>query len=283
MDPQRDLHRLRPSIPGGTGSPGDRRRILGRSAPGHNRGRPVHCADRTSPWPSGRRPRRLRRPAGVLVPFSAVFVAPRHRSAWPTRNGGPPFRAPAAAQGQAARSAASGPSGRASAWADACLHDWWAGDPDRGRVGLAARGGLDSAEFAWGDELTPGGRWMANAWQGNSPSTAPKRTATREPHRSASTRQRLQPVRHDRQRVGWTSDWYASHHRGARMLHGPGPGGGAAAARTGGTSPHPRKVAGGSAARRTTAAARPAARMSRPIDTSTSLRNRLSAAAPGPA
>jgi formylglycine-generating enzyme len=30
----------------------------------------------------------------------------------------------------------------------------------------AARSGLESAEFAWGDELTPGGRHMANTWQG---------------------------------------------------------------------------------------------------------------------
>lgn len=29
----------------------------------------------------------------------------------------------------------------------------------------AARGGLDGATYAWGDELTPGGRWMANTWQ----------------------------------------------------------------------------------------------------------------------
>ena len=34
---------------------------------------------------------------------------------------------------------------------------------------LAARGGLDGAEFAWGDELTPGGQWMANTWQGEFP------------------------------------------------------------------------------------------------------------------
>lgn len=33
----------------------------------------------------------------------------------------------------------------------------------------AARGGLDGAEFAWGEELTPGGRHMANTWQGAFP------------------------------------------------------------------------------------------------------------------
>jgi formylglycine-generating enzyme required for sulfatase activity len=33
----------------------------------------------------------------------------------------------------------------------------------------AARGGLDGAEFAWGDELTPGGEHRANTWQGRFP------------------------------------------------------------------------------------------------------------------
>ena len=34
---------------------------------------------------------------------------------------------------------------------------------------FAARAGLEGAEFAWGDELTPGGRHMANTWQGRFP------------------------------------------------------------------------------------------------------------------
>jgi sulfatase modifying factor 1 len=34
---------------------------------------------------------------------------------------------------------------------------------------FAARGGLDGAEYAWGDEFTPGGRHMANTWQGEFP------------------------------------------------------------------------------------------------------------------
>ena len=34
---------------------------------------------------------------------------------------------------------------------------------------FAARGGLDGAEFAWGEEFTPGGKHMANTWQGNFP------------------------------------------------------------------------------------------------------------------
>jgi sulfatase modifying factor 1 len=33
----------------------------------------------------------------------------------------------------------------------------------------AARGGLEGAEFAWGDELEPGGRVLANYWRGEFP------------------------------------------------------------------------------------------------------------------
>jgi formylglycine-generating enzyme required for sulfatase activity len=34
---------------------------------------------------------------------------------------------------------------------------------------FAARGGLDGAEFAWGDDFTPDGHQMANTWQGSFP------------------------------------------------------------------------------------------------------------------
>jgi formylglycine-generating enzyme required for sulfatase activity len=34
---------------------------------------------------------------------------------------------------------------------------------------LAARGGLDGAAYAWGDELIPGDRYLANTWQGEFP------------------------------------------------------------------------------------------------------------------
>ena len=34
---------------------------------------------------------------------------------------------------------------------------------------FAARGGLEQAEYVWGDELNPDGRQMANTWQGNFP------------------------------------------------------------------------------------------------------------------
>lgn len=56
-------------------------------------------------------------------------------------------------------------------WADAIAYAGWAGKelPTEGEWEYAARGGLVGAEFAWGDELTPGGRIRANTWQGPFP------------------------------------------------------------------------------------------------------------------
>jgi sulfatase modifying factor 1 len=54
------------------------------------------------------------------------------------------------------------------AFCDAKAYADWAGKdlPTEAEWELAARGGLVDAEFAWGDEMTPGGRLMANTWQG---------------------------------------------------------------------------------------------------------------------
>jgi formylglycine-generating enzyme len=78
---------------------------------------------------------------------------------------------------------------------------------------FAARGGLDAAEFAWGDEFTPGGRHMANTWQGNFP----------HENLAADGCERTSPVKvfppngyglYDM--IGnvweWTTDWYATRH-----------------------------------------------------------------------
>jgi sulfatase modifying factor 1 len=103
------------------------------------------------------------------------------------------------------------------AYRDAEAYAAWAGKvlPTEAEWEHAARGGLDQAEFAWGDEFTPGGRHRANTWQGDFP------------HENLATDgyERTSPV--DAfppngfgllDMIGnvweWTTDWYSTKHTG---------------------------------------------------------------------
>lgn len=98
------------------------------------------------------------------------------------------------------------------AYADAEAFARWAGKdlPTEAEWEFAARGGLDAKEFAWGDELAPGGQMLANYWQGRFPAenleldgwsrTSPVRSYPANGHGLYDM-------------IGnvweWTSDWYA--------------------------------------------------------------------------
>jgi formylglycine-generating enzyme required for sulfatase activity len=77
---------------------------------------------------------------------------------------------------------------------------------------FAARGVLEGAEFAWGDELAPEGKQMANLWQGE----FPHENLLEDGYESSAPVESFPPNGYGLfEMMGnvweWTTDWYQEH------------------------------------------------------------------------
>jgi formylglycine-generating enzyme required for sulfatase activity len=168
------------------------------------------------------------------------------------------------------------------AYCDVEAYAAWAGKslPTEAEWEYAARGGLDGAEFAWGDEFMPGGRHFANTWQGDFPNE----------NLNDDGWERTSPVGAFPANgyglvdmIGnvweWTADWYAARHEvdpAHPCCAAHDPRGGREDASHDPRQPNvriPRKVMKGGShlcAPNYCRRYRPAARHAQPVDTSTS-------------
>jgi formylglycine-generating enzyme required for sulfatase activity len=148
--------------------------------------------------------------------------------------------------------------------------------PSEAEWEYAARGGLEGVEYAWGDEMTPGGKHMANTWQG----PFPYRNLVEDGHAWTSPVRAYPANGHGLyDMIGnvweWTNDFYQEHAAVEGCCAPENPRGGS---EEGSCDPRvgiriPRKVMKGGShlcAPNYCRRYRPAARMAQAIDTSTS-------------
>jgi sulfatase modifying factor 1 len=114
-------------------------------------------------------------PAGQLVPGACVFSPPKSQvalndiSKWWRFAAGTSWRHPDGPDSDIA-SRMDHPVVQL-AYEDAEAYATWAKKrlPTEAEYEYAARGGLDRQKYSWGDEFRPGGKWMANIFQGRFP------------------------------------------------------------------------------------------------------------------
>jgi len=164
------------------------------------------------------------------------------------------------------------------AYQDVEAYAKWAGKeiPTETEWEFAARGGLDGASYAWGEELTPGGKHMANTWQGE----FPWQNLMTDGYEGTAPVGQFPPNGYGLlDMIGnvwqWTTDWYAARHAAVKPCCGSiGPKGGDREQSYDPQMPDiriPRRVIKGGSflcAPNYCKRYRPAARMAQPIDTS---------------